>query len=264
MSFAKPQPGKKLIDVSADQKRTRIIISFAMANHGANFAHWLRNKLMLEYKLAGTTTVYLDSVTCRDAGAEIPKLYFKRNPNYDKNRDKPDQQFIPNYEGPPKVPKTVAEAKSMGSPTYIDKADGQEKVLYTSVMPDMREDRQTADGGRAIGAMLGTWNKLFKAAMAEADVMVFCYTEEWRESKNCMKEWGQFQKLNSKRAAEQKPPLRAIVLDFTSRDKPAIISGPNVTRLEVDKQPQFIADRDDYVIRADDLTNLFRMIGPLS
>ncbi|HEY5315477.1 MAG TPA: hypothetical protein VIK18_23300, partial [Pirellulales bacterium] len=57
--------GKKKED---DFERTRIILSFAMANHGSAFGHWLRNQLMLHYGLFGVKSVYLDSVVCRSSG----------------------------------------------------------------------------------------------------------------------------------------------------------------------------------------------------
>ena len=302
MPNVKQQPGKKLIDVSADQTRTRIIISFAVANHGANFAHWLRNQLMLHYKLAGTTTVYLDSVACRDSG-EIMKVYCVLNPAYNRASDPPCMKYLPEYfmvnpdfdksqrPGPgnlwyirdPKqndknpVP-TLEKAKREGTPPiFVDPDTGKEDVIFSLIMPDMRpgddeliggdlgpDDERTRKKARGIGAMLQTWDGNFKGAMAQADVMIFCYTEEWRQSKPCDQEWNQFQQLNATRESAGKKPLRAVVLNFTSRDKPPTVNGPNITRLDVERKAQFIADRDDFVIPADDLVNLIKLIGPLS
>jgi hypothetical protein len=61
MAILKPKPPTPAAE------RTRIVLSFAMRNHGANFAHWLRQKLMHHYGLYGTSSVYLDSVVARDA-----------------------------------------------------------------------------------------------------------------------------------------------------------------------------------------------------
>jgi hypothetical protein len=59
----------------ADDK-TRILLSFAMASHGANFANWLRDRLMKEYKFYNVRAVYVDSVVARSGetvhGSDIP------------------------------------------------------------------------------------------------------------------------------------------------------------------------------------------------
>ncbi len=62
--------------------KTYILTSFAMANHGANFAHWLRDRLMKHYQLNHVNAVYVDSVVARsgntlhamsfDMGAQAP------------------------------------------------------------------------------------------------------------------------------------------------------------------------------------------------
>ncbi len=41
-----------------------------MANHGSNFAHWLRDKLMKHYNLFEVDSVYLDSVVMRSGQTE--------------------------------------------------------------------------------------------------------------------------------------------------------------------------------------------------
>ncbi len=44
---------------------TRIILSFAMADHGANFAYWLRVKLNKHFQYYGPNNVYMDCVASR-------------------------------------------------------------------------------------------------------------------------------------------------------------------------------------------------------
>ena len=44
---------------------TKILLSFAMPNHGSTFAHWLRDRLMKHYGLYHHKAVYLDSVVAR-------------------------------------------------------------------------------------------------------------------------------------------------------------------------------------------------------
>ena len=45
---------------------TRILLSFAMVEHGGQFAHWLRDKLMKKYNYYSTNSVYMDCVASRD------------------------------------------------------------------------------------------------------------------------------------------------------------------------------------------------------
>jgi hypothetical protein len=45
---------------------TRILLSFAMDNHGAAFAYWLRDKLMKAFDYYSTNAVYMDCVASRD------------------------------------------------------------------------------------------------------------------------------------------------------------------------------------------------------
>lgn len=44
---------------------TRIILSFAMANHGANFAYWLRDRLMKAFNYYSRNAVYMDCIASR-------------------------------------------------------------------------------------------------------------------------------------------------------------------------------------------------------
>ncbi|HEX3654849.1 MAG TPA: hypothetical protein VHV55_03535 [Pirellulales bacterium] len=294
-TFLKSKTGLEGTTVSDDQNSSRIIISFAMANHGAVFAHWLRTQLMQHYMLFGTNTVYLDSVACRDAGGEIPKVFCKPNPAYAKGNFPARAKYIredhmPNPEYDPKkdvsatnqisIPdpkekprvKSLEDAKREGTPPiFVDPTTGKEEVAFTLVMPDMRPgddesndpDSKQGKKARAIGAMLQLWDVNFRKAMSQADVMIFCYTEEWRKSDNCLLEFAQFAKLNGMREMQRKKPLQAIVLNFTNRDKPPVVNGPNVTRLDVEKKPYWLTEKTDYIIESDDLVNLIRLIGPL-
>ncbi|MGQ0597504.1 hypothetical protein [Aquabacterium sp.] len=48
---------------------TRILMSFAMADGGMMFVQWLRNKLMAQYGLFSTDSVYVDFVSARSGNA---------------------------------------------------------------------------------------------------------------------------------------------------------------------------------------------------
>lgn len=51
-------------------ENTRIILSFAMADHGGQFAHWLRDKLMKRYNYFGRNNVYMDCVAVRGLASQ--------------------------------------------------------------------------------------------------------------------------------------------------------------------------------------------------
>jgi hypothetical protein len=46
-------------------EETRIILGFAMADHGGQFAHWLRDKLMKRFNYFARNNVYVDCVATR-------------------------------------------------------------------------------------------------------------------------------------------------------------------------------------------------------
>lgn len=72
------------------------------------------------------------------------------------------------------------------------------------VSPDYREHMRSPTGAIPIGARRTDWNALYTAAMSEAKVMLFIYTDEFSGSEWCMKEWGQFVE-ESKRRHPEKP-----------------------------------------------------------
>ncbi len=49
----------------------RILMSFAMENHGSAFAHWLRDRLMKTYGLYAVDEVYVDSIVSRSIAGEV-------------------------------------------------------------------------------------------------------------------------------------------------------------------------------------------------
>lgn len=49
----------------ATDERSRILLSFAMDNHGAAFAYWLRDRLMKTYGWYARNAVYMDCVASR-------------------------------------------------------------------------------------------------------------------------------------------------------------------------------------------------------
>lgn len=52
-------------DASYIGAETRILLSFAMANHGAAFAYWLRDRLMKAFNYYSHNAVYMDCIASR-------------------------------------------------------------------------------------------------------------------------------------------------------------------------------------------------------
>jgi hypothetical protein len=51
--------------VAVTSAETRILLSFALADHGGQFAHWLRNRLMKRFNYYSVNNVYMDCVAVR-------------------------------------------------------------------------------------------------------------------------------------------------------------------------------------------------------
>ncbi len=143
---------------------TKILLSFAMANHGANFANWLRDRLMKSYNFYNVKAVYVDSVVSR-SGDTIHSMGNAKVVNGGGG----NQTIVENKSPrpPPKPPSGVA-----------------------TVTPDIRAHMKSETGAISIGAMRDDWNVLYKTAMSQASVMLFVYTSEYNNSIWCMKEWG--------------------------------------------------------------------------
>lgn len=47
------------------EEATKILLSFAMDNHGAGFAYWLRDRLMKRLNYFSMNAVYMDCVSSR-------------------------------------------------------------------------------------------------------------------------------------------------------------------------------------------------------
>ncbi|MDP2034830.1 MAG: hypothetical protein Q8K29_15585 [Polaromonas sp.] len=202
---------------------TKILLSFAMANHGANFANWLRDRLMKQYNLYQVDAVYMDSVVARSGATRHAKTFAQNDI----------------------APEGVA-----------------------SVSLDMRPHMVSPTGARPIGAMKSDWNKMYKIAMLEAQVMIFVYTDEYRDSPWCMKEWGQFHMENGQRRNRRQAPLRGVFLAFNPAVNLVGIHEPHVTRLTVVKtdgmQRGLAWDRGDFVLNESDYRQLVNAIGPIT
>ena len=194
-------------------------MSFAMANHGARFAHWLRNELMKHYKLAGVDDVYMDCAVARMRDSQ--KLENTLSMTFEKGAD-----------GSPVL-------NAGGRPVPGNALGGKREVGVTYVTPDMRGARFSAGklnlpGNQIdsinIGAGWEDWNENFTAAMRQAKVVVFCYTPEFAASEWCRKEWDQYIKEVARR-----PSLRGVGLDF-GRGSQSFTNQPRgFTRLDINR-----------------------------
>lgn len=185
----------------------RILTSFAMANHGSTFMHWLRSELMKSLGLYDIDAVYVDSIVSR---------------------------------------------------SIDDRA---------TVAPDTRAHMRSPTGAIPIGAMRADWNELYQAAMRQAQLMLFCYTDEFSASEWCRKEWGQFICEKERRPAAQ--PLRGLVLEFTTEacTLPGC-NGAGVTRIPVAKTDGgrcgLAWDRGDYILSSTDYPRVLAEIRRLT
>jgi hypothetical protein len=235
--------------ISEDQDRTRVIISFAMANNGAMFAHWLRNQLMQRLNLFGMKTVYMDCVVSREItpdNAQLGERLDKQGkpiPNDDKKELKHDPTAI----------KQSAAYKS-----------GQIAVVQ---LEDEGSKNETANR-RCIGAHRENWNPLFWQGMSQADCMVMVLNKEYVSSVYCLQEWGQFADNNRLRLAERRKPLRGIALRLDETPIPMPDMQQFVTPLKVRKcygakESVFKWDAGDYTLNESDMNRLVRAIGKL-
>ena len=232
---------------------TKILMSFAMANHGARFAHWLRNELMKHYKLAGVDDVYMDCAVARMRDSQ--KLENTLSMTSEKNVD-----------GWPVL--------NDGRPVPGNALGEKREVGVTYVMPDMRGAQFSANKPHLpghqkdsinIGAGWVNWNENFKAAMTQAAVVVFCYTPEFAASEWCRKEWAQYMEETTRR-----PSLRGVGLDFGGGSQFFNNQPRGFKRLALNKQVHagggkniFAWEAGDYTLSSSDFAKLTGAIGRL-
>jgi len=220
---------------------TKVLLSFAMANHGANFAIWLRDRLMKSYNFYSVKAVYVDSVVSR-SGDTIHSMGSAKIVN-----GGTANQTIVENKNPAPFPKPASGV--------------------ATVTPDIRAHMKSQTGAISIGAMRDDWNVLYKTAMSQAKVMLFVYTSEYNNSIWCMKEWGQFHMENGLRRKRNQAPLRGVLLEFTDGGNLIGINQTNVTRLTVSKLDggckDLAWDKGDFILSDSDMKKLTNAIGSL-
>lgn len=211
----------------ATDARTRVLLSFAMDNHGAAFAYWLRDRLMKTYGWFAPNAVYMDCVASRGL--------------------------------------TTEHARSM------DRHAGPKVAGHVYVAPDERA-KFAGQGYKPIGALNPLWNEMYVAAMRQAQAMVMIVTPEYLASEWCLKEWGQFEEENIRRAGAPHPALKGIAISFigalgqpTQSGKP--INVANVSVLPAAKAyglGGLLWHREDYGLGETDYRKLCGLLGPLA
>jgi hypothetical protein len=244
MALLKSQP-----KISADQDRTRIIISFAMANNGAMFAHWLRNQLMQRFHLFGMKTVYMDCVVSREITSNNAQL-----------GERLDKQ------GKPLPNKDDEDTKH--DPTLIKQSAAYKSGQFAVVQIEDEGSKNSTANRRCIGAHRENWNPLFWKGMSEAEVMVMVLNKEYVASVYCLQEWGQFADNNRLRLAERRKPLRGIALRLDETPIPMPDMQQFVTPVKAQKcygakESVFKWDAGDYTLNESDMNRLVRAIGKL-
>ena len=133
------------------------------------------------------------------------------------------------------------------------------------VSPDNREHMRSPTGAKPIGARRSDWNEKYSAAMSEAEVMIFVFTDEFAESQWCMQEWAQFVKESKGRPTGR--PLKGIVLEFSGNSS-LVLNGAKAQRISVAKCPGngrgLAWDKDDFILTDTAFLSLTKAIGSLS
>ena len=211
----------------ATDTRTRVLLSFAMDNHGAAFAYWLRDRLMKTYGWYAPNAVYMDCVASREL--------------------------------------TTEHARTM------DQHTGPKVAGHVYVAPDERA-KFTSQGYKPIGALNPLWNEMYVAAMQQAQAMVMMVTPEYMASEWCLKEWGQFEEENIRRAGSGQALLKGVAISFIGTlDRPTQTGKPiNVTNVTVLPAAKLhglgglLWHKEDYGIAESDYQKLCGLLGPLT
>jgi len=148
---------------------------------------------------------------------------------------------------------------------YVDSVVSRSVGYEKDATPDRRDHMRSPTGAFPLGAMRDDWEALYRSAMRSAQVMLFCYTDDFMDSPWCCQEWALFL-LEMKRRPMSRP-LRGIVLNFTAMPCRLFGSGePGITHLSVAKTDGRMHgmawDRGDYILSPVDYRRLLVAIGP--
>lgn len=114
---------------------TKILLSFAMPNHGSTFAHWLRDRLMKHYNLFHHKAVYLDSVVARSGATDHAVDFGKREPKGELALVSPDNRpHMRSPTGAVPIGARIEEWKSLYA-TAMSEASVM-IFVYTTEFPD--------------------------------------------------------------------------------------------------------------------------------
>jgi hypothetical protein len=153
----------------------------------------------------------------------------------------------------------------------MDQHPSQKISGHVYVAPDERA-KFTSQGYKPIGALNPMWNEMYVAAMQQAQAMVMMVTPEYMASEWCLKEWGQFQEENARRAGARQGLLKGVAISFVGgMDKPMQSGKPidvtNVAILPATKVyglGGLLWHKEDYGIGESDYQKLCALLGPLT
>ncbi len=114
-------------------------------------------------------------------------------------------------------------------------AEKEMKAGVTYVVPEDDEEKAKEAGFTTIGALNNEWNKAYRNAMSEADVMIIVLTPDYMNSKWCMKEWGQYKRERLKRKILGRPPLHGLVIGFGTDQEAKDFAGGKADTITVPK-----------------------------
>ncbi len=249
----------RAIDTS---NKTRILLSFPMMNHGGNFAHWLRWRLMNHYGFSAPDAVYCDCVSSRSGRT----IHVNKQHTDPTTRKTETAHSVISRSDADKAASTYDQNSwRENSNPGLNRVQSflYNRLGYSVVSPDVRQ-RHDAQGYAPIGAMNKAWDSRFQHAMETATGMVFVLTADYVESKWCMQEIAQFHKENAKRKAGNK--IRAAALRFVDTARLASADMTGITVLPVTKVPSpggMLWHKDDFAIGDGDFDKLVEVLGPM-
>jgi hypothetical protein len=114
---------------------TKILLSFAMPNHGSTFAHWLRDRLMKHYGWYNYKAVYLDSVVARSGETDHALDFKGRKPEGETALVSPDNR--PHMRSPTGAVPIGARIEAWESLYNIAMSEASAMIfVYTSDFPN--------------------------------------------------------------------------------------------------------------------------------
>ncbi|MCQ8278376.1 hypothetical protein NFI95_07915 [Acetobacteraceae bacterium KSS8] len=239
--------------------KTRIIMSFAMAQNGWAFSHWLWLRLKRQYGLHEVGDVYNDYLDNVDlplppGGAILEQVDYRESTGLRPQAD-------------------------VSVPLLAEKHPGTAEML--AWLWDRRGERDWSTvPARPIGRRREDWEQLFTLALQQAQVALVILTQQYAQSSYCTGECTLFAAEIDRRARDGAAPLRVVVLYLVPDDTEHVLARLPSARIvyghrhfafdktRSDTHPErfepLLTDAEHWKIEDDVYARLLDAIGPLS